>query len=516
MHGISAQTIKAIDEKGTFHPINWSLSGNDIHNNNTGNVGIGTNVPNNTLEITQGTNGNSGLRLTNLTSASLLGTDANGDIITANPALGTIATSSYLGYDTGGNLVLGSVADTGTFWSLNGNSNATSAHFLGTTNDIRFSIVSNNTSMLEVGRRQTLGLFDGSSTGLFPYDQPNASVAYIRGTAGASALQFESSSALFYKPIFFTDGDGNFMMRGSSAQTDFFELGSAGALNDGSLIFSIGDDGNEPMIFRKFNYTTQTYVEMLRMQGTGLNDNVRTGINVNGNIPNSTLQVNGSTSYAITTTTANLVLTEDHHTIVLGGNHTLTLPNANTCQGRIYIIKNPTDNATIISGYTNLNGTSVSTVNDNTVLWLQSDGTNWQQISEGNKGYEKIVIWAEERTQIGNGGTQEWSFGHSDNGFIGIPLPEDWEAYAVSCHVDNTVNAFGSVTIAVGDIPANNTFTELFRFTASGGSNDNLVFHQLLASTVNINAGTTLSFRTINNNQDLEGARVAVWLRRKP
>lgn len=515
MHGISAQTIKAIDEKGTLHRINWSFNGGSIHNNNIGNVGIGTNAPNNTLEIVQGTNGNSGLRLTNLTGASLLGTDANGDVITTNPLLGTIETSSYLGYDTGGNLVLGSVANTNAFWSLNGNSNATNTNFLGTTNDIRFSIVSNNTSMLEVGRRQTLGLHDGSSTGLFPYDQPNASVAYIRGTAGASALQFESSSAAFYKPIFFTDGNGNFMMRGSSAQTDFFELGSAGSLNNGSLIFSIGDDGNEPMIFRKYNYTTATYVEMLRMQGTGLNNNVRTGINVNGNTPNSTLQINGSTSYAITTTVGNLTLTENHHTVVLGGNHTLTLPNANTCDGRVYIIKNPTDNATIISSYINSNGTNVSTINDNTVLWLQSDGLDWQQISYDYRGYEKIVVWAEESANLDNG-SYEWSFGNGDTGFIGIPLPEDWEAYAVSCHVDNTVNAFGSVTIAVGDIAANNTFTELFRFTASGGSNDNLVFHQLLASTVNINTGTTLGFRTINRSQVMSGARVAVWLRRRP
>ena len=510
----SAQAINVIDEKGTLFPMNWSLNGNDVYNNNPGNIGIGTNAPNNVLEITHGTNGNSGVRLTNLTSASFLGTDLNGDIIAANPLSGTIETSSYLGYDSSGNLVTGSVASTNAFWSLNGNSNATATDFLGTTNDIRFSIVANNTSMFEVGRRQTLGLYDGSGTGLFPYNQPDASVAYVRGTAGVSALEFESSGASFYRPILFTDADGNFMMRGSSAATDFFELGSSGASNAGQLIFSIGDDGNEPMIFRKYNYTTQTYIEMLRMQGTGLNNNVRTGINVNGNTPNSTLQVNGSTSFAITNTTGDLALTENHHTIILGGNHTLTLPNANTCQGRIYVVKNPTNNATIISNYLNLSGTGISTINDNSIIWLQSDGTDWQQISETEELYEKIVIWAEKSERLNND-TLEWSFGDGDKGFIGIPLPEDWEAYAVSCHVDNTRNGSASVTIAVGNISGNNAFAELFRFTATG-ANDNLVYHEILTTPTLVNTGTTLGFKTITRNQNMNSGRVAVWLRRRP
>ena len=44
-------------------------------------VGIGTNEPQNKLEITHGTDGNSGLRLTNLKSAQVLATNSSGDII---------------------------------------------------------------------------------------------------------------------------------------------------------------------------------------------------------------------------------------------------------------------------------------------------------------------------------------------------------------------------------------------------------------------------------------------------
>jgi hypothetical protein len=44
-------------------------------------LGVGTNSPNNRVEITHGTAGNSGLRLTNLPSAGTLGTNSNGDVI---------------------------------------------------------------------------------------------------------------------------------------------------------------------------------------------------------------------------------------------------------------------------------------------------------------------------------------------------------------------------------------------------------------------------------------------------
>ena len=64
---------------------------------NGANVGIGTTNPQNKLEITQGTAGNSGLRFTNLPNASLLGTNANGDVIVASSSIPNI-------YNTDGTL----------------------------------------------------------------------------------------------------------------------------------------------------------------------------------------------------------------------------------------------------------------------------------------------------------------------------------------------------------------------------------------------------------------------------
>ena len=267
-------------------------------------------------------------------------------------------------------------------WLLTGNSNATSANFLGTINDVPMSIRSNNTSMLEFGRRQTLGLFESTST-LIPYNQPDASVTYVRGTSGVSALQFEAGGASFYKPIIFTDASGNFLMRGSSAGTDFFELGSAGTSDNGQMVFTIGDDGDEPMIFRKYNYTPAAYVEMMRLQGTGLNANVRVGINMTGTTANSTFQVNGSVSQSVATITASTTLDENFFTVIDNNASaiTITLPAASSCAGRMYIVKkNTSAGTTNITSFINSIGTTVSSITTG-VFQLQSDGTNWHQIN---------------------------------------------------------------------------------------------------------------------------------------
>lgn len=267
-------------------------------------------------------------------------------------------------------------------WLLTGNSNANASSFLGTINDIKMQLRSNNTPMLEIGRRQTLGLWDNSNTGLFPYNQQNATVSYIRGTAGNSALQFESTASMYYKPVFYTDSNGNFKMKGSAAGVDFFEMGSSGTNNNGRFDFVIGKDGDEPFVFSKYNYSPVATIEMMRMQGTGLNNDVRVGINTNGVMANSTLQNNGSLALAVIKTNGNLTLTENHYSIIINGTHNITLPNANTCVGRIYVIKNPTANNRTISNYTNLSGTTNSNnIPARTSLWIQSDGSAWQQIN---------------------------------------------------------------------------------------------------------------------------------------
>ena len=207
----------------------------------TGRVGIGITSPNNLLEI-GGTNtgtGVSGLRLTNLGTATtatantkLLSVNAAGDVIvTNNPA--------------------------STNWLYTGNAGTNPAvNFLGTTDDKQMILKSNNQSFMEFGRRQTLGL-----TQAYPdYTDNDEKLIYLR-----SALQFEAAGADFYKPKIFTDANGNFRIKGSSAGTDFFELGSTGTANNGGFEFIIGDDGDEPMVFKSYHYINGMS-EIMRLQ----------------------------------------------------------------------------------------------------------------------------------------------------------------------------------------------------------------------------------------------------------
>lgn len=266
-------------------------------------------------------------------------------------------------------------------WLFVGNSNTDTTNELGTINDIAMNIRSNNTPILSFGRRQTLGLYDASSTGLYPYNQPNNSVSYIRGTNGNSAMQFESLNSTSYKPVFFTTSDGNFGFRGSAAGSDWFEVASDGASNNGSLKFTIGDDGNEPIVFRKLNKDTGDYIEMMRMQGIGLNNTVRVGVNTNEVVANSTFEVNGSISRTIASLSANRTLTETDYTIILNTTvSSITLPAANSCKGRIYILKKVSAQSVTISSYSNRSSASTTALPSG-VTQLQSDGSIWQQIN---------------------------------------------------------------------------------------------------------------------------------------
>lgn len=88
------------------------------------NVGIGTTTPNNTLEIKSALPAVSGLRFTNLTSATLP----------------VVANGTSLSVDGNGDVIL--VPSSADAWLLKGNSNATTTSFLGTTNafDLVFKV----------------------------------------------------------------------------------------------------------------------------------------------------------------------------------------------------------------------------------------------------------------------------------------------------------------------------------------------------------------------------------------
>lgn len=101
-----------------------------------------------------------------------------------------------------------------------------------------------------------------------------------------------------------------------------------------------------------------------------------------GNGVSSTLHVNGSIATSITVISADLTLTVSHKTAIipLGSAFTITLPAANTANGRVYTIVNNTVGAKTIGSYFDLAGATVTTIGAASSVEVQSDGTNWHQI----------------------------------------------------------------------------------------------------------------------------------------
>ncbi len=310
-------------------------------------------------------------------------------------------------------------------WLLNGNVSSAGS-FLGTTNDIGMEIRSNNIGVVQFGKRQTLGL-----TQSYPdYNDGNQYLTYIKGNNGLSALQFQADAASFYKPMFYTDSNGNFRLKGSAAQTDFFEIGSNGTSNAGEVELIIGDDGLEPFIFKRYDYRDQLLKELLRIQGSADAQNAlpRVGINT-GQLANSTLQVNGSIATAITTTSSNITLNETHHTVIVNSNSTITLPAANTCEGRIYVIKNTVGNPLNISSYVTASGNNSTNVPSNSTIELQSNGTTWNSLSNSSTN----IVSSDTNNSISTG---------SDGGaYLKINLGGRWtnSDTSTNLNINNTV-----------------------------------------------------------------------------
>ncbi len=267
-------------------------------------------------------------------------------------------------------------------WLLTGNTAVSGSSFLGTTNDAMMDIRSNNTSILQFGRRQTLGLVQ-----TYPdYTDQNQYMAHLKGSNGVSALQFQADAASFYKPMFFTTTDGNFRMKGSAAGTDFFEFGSVGTSNNGEVEFIIGDDGAEPFTFKRYDYRDQLLKELMRIQGSADAQNARPRVGIGTSaMANSTLQIKGSLSTPVITPTGNLTLDETHHTVLITSNISITLPAANSANGRVYVIKNTTVSDKVISTYIDNTGNNRSLISAQSTLWLQSNGSTWNAISNAGQ-----------------------------------------------------------------------------------------------------------------------------------
>lgn len=92
----------------------------------------------------------------------------------------------------------------------------------------------------------------------------------------------------------------------------------------------------------------------------------------------TTLQVKGSSGHPFIATSGNLTLTSAHHVVRVTNNaHVVTLPAANTCSGRVYILVNYNTGGNVTVSSVNRNGSATTLLPDNAKWTVQSDGTSW-------------------------------------------------------------------------------------------------------------------------------------------
>src|SRR5260221_11737246 len=123
-------------------------------------------------------------------------------------------------------------------------------------------------------------------------------------------------------------------------------------------------------------------------------------IGIGTTTPNSTLDVRGSLSAKYTSFSTNTTAASTDNMLVFTGTAaaTLTLPDATTCQGRIYWIKNTSSNSSTLTIATvssqTIDGLSSWTVTQtNKAVRLVSDGTNWLITSESLPGNSSGTAW---------------------------------------------------------------------------------------------------------------------------
>ncbi|MBT8222263.1 MAG: collagen-like protein, partial [Eudoraea sp.] len=107
-------------------------------------------------------------------------------------------------------------------------------------------------------------------------------------------------------------------------------------------------------------------------------------IGVRTTSPSSALHLAGAIALPIRSISANTALDDNDHTIILTAkNLTITLPSAASCPGRLYIIKNiSSGKCQSNTNYINNIGGVDNKLNKGKIYWLQSDGTNWQQLNK--------------------------------------------------------------------------------------------------------------------------------------
>ncbi|CAN5139935.1 hypothetical protein BH09BAC2_BH09BAC2_16130 [soil metagenome] len=142
-------------------------------------------------------------------------------------------------------------------------------------------------------------------------------------------------------------------------------------------VFSTVRGAEQQMITPEVEFNTVNYNVFISLLIAGMKEQQLTIDNLKAKVKNN----NSETS--VLTTTTDVLLDASMHTIIINGagGINVKLPAAASATGKIYaLVNHQASNCATNIPYILFTGTSSQTILSANVLWLQSDGSNWNQI----------------------------------------------------------------------------------------------------------------------------------------
>ncbi|GAA4330815.1 hypothetical protein [Flaviaesturariibacter amylovorans] len=349
---------------------NWSVTGNDIYSNNSGNVGIGTTAPQSKVHVQSGNFLVSAVH----GSGNAIEVTGAGSRLFFNP----LKSALRAGYVQDSQWDPAQIGEYSVGLGTNNTASGAAAVAMGDfctasgTSAVAFGLSSRAT-----GTASIAGGFGSEASGFI-------SVALGQGNlaTGSRAVALGQTNT--------ASGDRSFAANSSNTVSGSY----AAALGISNTAASYGElcVGSFSTTYAAAGTSTFQTTDRLFNVGNGTSVSSRSdaftilksgATGIGNNNPASTLDVNGSIGMKVKAAQ----VAGTHHPdgtasvwIYGSGTGTITLPSASSCSNRTYTIVNNTGGNRTSSSYVALGGSSTTTIANATSVQLISDGTNWYQV----------------------------------------------------------------------------------------------------------------------------------------